>query len=296
MNAPSFFQAIVLGILQGVTEFLPVSSTAHLRVFPALLGWDDPGAAFTAVSQLGTLAATFVFFRKDLVDLTRGALQAIRDGKPLENLQSRLAFGILVGTIPIGVLGLLLKHAIEGKLRSLVVVATALIVVGVLMAIAERIAAHSRDLSQMTFLDAFLIGCGQTAALIPGASRSGSTIATGLFLGLKRETAARFSFILGIPAVAAAGLHELHHELKVGGLSGGMFAPTMVATVVAFFVGLGAIGVLLRFLQRQSTMSFVIYRIFLGATVLVLIATHRLSPDAGTEPQPAAPAVAHQEP
>jgi undecaprenyl-diphosphatase len=289
MNAPSLFQAIILGVLQGITEFLPVSSTAHLRVFPALLGWNDPGAAFTAVSQLGTLAATLVYFRKDLLDLTTGALRAIRDGKPMENLQSRLAFGIVVGTIPIGIFGRLLKHRIEGQLRSLIVVACALIVVGVIMAIAEKVAAHTRDLSKMTFLDAFLIGCGQTAALIPGASRSGSTIATGLFLGLKRETAARFSFILGIPAVAAAGILELKEVVKERELAGGLFMPTMVATVVAFVVGLWVIGVLLRFLQRQSTMSFVVYRILLGATVLALIGAGRLDPNAGAK----APASIH---
>jgi undecaprenyl-diphosphatase len=288
MHAPTTLQAILLGLIQGITEFLPISSTAHLRVIPALLGWDDPGAAFTAVIQLGTLAATIVYFWKDLMGLTVGALQAVRDGKPMENHESRLAFGIIIGTIPIGVLGLVLKKRIEGDLRSLVVVSCALIALAIVLLIAERTAKHSRDMSQMTFRDAFLIGCGQTCALIPGASRSGSTITVALLLGLKRDTAARFSFMLGIPAVGAAGLWELKSVIKHHELGSDLIAPTVIATVVAFVSGLAAIAGLIRFLQRRSTLSFVVYRIILGATLLTLIGTHRLDPNAGHEPKPAA--------
>jgi undecaprenyl-diphosphatase len=285
MQAPTTFQAIILGLVQGITEFLPISSTAHLRVVPALLGWDDPGAAFTAVIQLGTLAATIVYFRTDLWNLTVGALKAIGDGKPFETHDSRLAFGIVIGTIPIGVLGLAFKHLIEGELRSLVVVSTALIVLAIVLFIAERTARHARDFSQMTFLDAFLIGCGQTCALIPGCSRSGSTITAALFLGLKRDTAARFSFILGIPAVGAAGLWELKSIVKHHELGSALIGPTVIASVVAFVSGLGAIAFLVRFLQRNSTVSFVVYRIALGTTLLSLIATHHLNPNAGVAPK-----------
>ena len=288
MHAPTTLQAIFLGLLQGITEFLPISSTAHLRVVPALLGWDDPGAAFTAVSQLGTLAATIVFFWKDLVALTVGAFKAIKDGNPLESHDSRLAFGIIIGTIPIGVLGLLFKHLIEGKLRSLVVIACALIILAIVLFIAEKTARHARDLSQMTFKDALLIGLGQTCALIPGASRSGSTITVGLFLGLKRDTAARFSFVLGIPAVGAAGVMELLHILKHHELGGDILAPTLIATGVAFVSGLAAIAGLIRFLQRQSTVSFVVYRIVLGVTLLALIGTGRLDANQGAKEQPPA--------
>lgn len=188
----SIWQAILLGLIQGLTEFLPISSTAHLRVVPALLGWPDPGAAFTAVTQLGTLLATFVYFWSDIRSLTVGTIEGIRSGDPFENPHSRLALGIVVGTIPIGLLGIMFKKAIERDLRSLQVVAAALILLAILLAVAELIAKHKRGLEEMTFLDAVLIGCGQAAALIPGASRSGSTITAGLFLGLKRETAARF--------------------------------------------------------------------------------------------------------
>jgi undecaprenyl-diphosphatase len=281
MQAPTTFQAIVLGLLQGITEFLPISSTAHLRVVPALLGWDDPGAAFTAVTQLGTLLATIVFFWKDLVALAVGALQALKDGKPLETHDSRLAFGIILGTIPIGLLGIAFKHAIEGNLRSLMVVGAALIFGALLLFIAERVASRTRGFAEMTFRDALIVGCGQTLALIPGMSRSGSTIMTALFLGLKRDTAARFSFLLSLPAVAAAGLLELKDILKHHELGGGLVVPTLIATVVAFVSGLAAIAFLVRFLQSRSTMIFIAYRVALGVLLLGLVGTGHLDPNAG---------------
>lgn len=283
MTAPTTLQAIILGLVQGITEFLPISSTAHLRIIPALLGWPDPGAAFTAVCQFGTLAATFVYFWKDLTELAKGMVKALTDGKPMENQESRLAMGIIIGTIPISVLGLAFKKQIEGELRSLYVIAAAMFLVAIVMGIAEKTARHRRGFTEMTFMDAFLIGCGQTFALIPGASRSGSTITTGLFLGLKRETAARFSFILGIPAVFGAGVLELHKVVKNHSLQHGLLMPTLIATVVAFISGIFVIGALLRFLQRQSTMSFVVYRIILGTALIALVATHYLKPNEGAD-------------
>ena len=276
----TMLQAIILGLIQGLTEFLPISSTAHLRVVPALLGWPDPGAAFTAVTQLGTLLATFVYFWGDIRSLTFGTIQGLRSGQPFEHPQSRLALGILVGTIPIGVLGLLFKKAIERDLRSLQVVAAALILLAIILSIAELIATHKRGMEEMTFLDAVLIGVGQAAALIPGASRSGSTITAGLFLGLNRETAARFSFLLSIPAVAAAGILELRTIIKEKELSG-ILAPTIVATIVAFISGLAAIAFLVRFLASRSTGVFIVYRIVLGVALLVMLSRGILQPDTG---------------
>lgn len=268
----TYLQAVLLGLVQGLTEFLPISSTAHLRVIPALAGWPDPGAAFTAVTQLGTLAATLLYFRTDLTRLTLGTLEGLRQRRPLEHPEARLAFGIVAGTLPIGLCGLLFKHAIKTHLRSLYVIAGALIVLGLLMFVAERMARHARSLSEMTFKDAVLVGFAQAVALIPGASRSGTTITGGLFLGLERSTAARFSFLLGIPAVAAAGLFEMKDLVKDHALTGDIVGPTLVATLVAFVSGLGAISLLLRFLQTNSTLAFVAYRVVLGLSLFGLLA------------------------
>jgi undecaprenyl-diphosphatase len=267
----SYLQAILLGLVQGLTEFLPISSTAHLRVIPALAGWPDPGAAFTAVTQLGTLAATLLYFRADLARLARGTLEGLRERRPLEHPESRLALGIVAGTLPIGLCGIAFKAAIKTHLRSLYVVAGALIVLALLLLVAERVATHRRNLSQMTFRDAVLVGCAQALALVPGASRSGTTLTGGLFLGLERATAARFSFLLSIPAVAAAGLFEMKDLVKDHGLSGEAMGPVLVATVVAFFSGLAAISMLLRFLQTNSTMAFIAYRVVLGLALLGLL-------------------------
>lgn len=274
----STFESIILGLIQGITEFLPISSTAHLRVVPALVGWDDPGAAFTAVSQLGTLLATFVYFRSDLWRLGKGAWEGIRAGKPLETPESRLAFGIIVGTIPVGVCGLAFKSLIKNELRSLHVVAISLIALAILLWVAERTAKHTRDIAQMTFKDAVLVGVAQSLALIPGVSRSGITLTAGLFLGLRRESAARFSFLLSVPAIAAAGLYELKDVLQADAVGGPGVVPTAIATVVAFGSGLAAIAILIAFLQKHSTAVFIGYRIFLGAALLVLLGMGILQP------------------
>lgn len=275
----SYLEAIVLGLLQGLTEFLPISSTAHLRVVPALVGWNDPGAAFTAVTQLGTLLAVLVYFRQDLWNLVTGAIEGIRQGKPMAHPQARLALGILVGTLPIGILGLAFKEAIETELRSLHVVATTLIVLAVILWVAERAARHQRDLSQMTFGDAVLMGMAQSLALIPGVSRSGVTLTAGLLMGLRRDTAARFSFLLSVPAVGAAGLFELK-DIVQGDLTlgGGLIAPTVVATLIAFGSGWAAIAFLIAFLQKRSTAIFIVYRIALGLLLLGGLATGMLQP------------------
>lgn len=253
-------QATILGLVQGLTEFLPVSSTAHLRIVPALLGWADAGAAFTAVLQLGTLAAVVGFFIRDLAAMAttavRPRLWRTRDGQRLLQL--------IVGTVPIGIAGVLLRHAIEGRFRSLWVVATALVVVAVLMAWTEWRARRTRGLDDVTLRDAVLIGLAQALALIPGVSRSGITLTAALALGLRRDAAARFSFLLSIPAVAAAGVFELPKVLRDHGAA----APLILGVLVAFASGYGAIAWLLRFLRTRTTLPFVVYRIALGLALL----------------------------
>jgi undecaprenyl-diphosphatase len=266
-------QATVLGLVQGVTEFLPVSSTAHLRIVPALAGWDDPGAAFTAVLQLGTLAAVIGFFVRDLARMLRAALAALRDPARRGDPDARMLLYLVAGTIPIGVAGILLRHAVEGALRSLWVVATALIVVALALAFIERAALRSRDMAAIGLRDAVIIGCAQALALVPGVSRSGITLLAAMALGLRRDSAARFSFLLSVPAVAAAGVFELPKVLRAHDIGG---APLVVGLVVAFVSGYASIAWLLKFLRTRSTMPFVVYRVILGVAIIALLASGRI--------------------
>jgi undecaprenyl-diphosphatase len=277
-------RAIVLGIVQGVTEFLPISSTAHLRIVPELLGWPDAGAAYTAMIQLGTVAAVIVYFWKDLVRLVGAFFEGIAKGEPFATLDGRLAWYVLVGTLPIGILGLLFKHHIETSLRSLYVIAFAMVGLALLLLLAERIAAHQRTLSEMTWRDGIIIGLCQAVALIPGSSRSGTTLTGGLALGFRREDAARYSFLLSVPATAAAGIFEMRHLVRSGEPFSGM--DVVVGTVVAFVTGLLAIAWLLRFLRTRSTLVFVVYRLVLGGFLLALLFTGRLNPAEGAAEAP----------
>ena len=261
----NLFQAVVLGFVQGMTEFLPVSSTAHLRITPALFGWPDAGAAYTAVLQLGTLLAVIGFFLRDLLDMVKAVLDPARRNGP----QARRLLYMIVGTIPLGVAGILFRHAIEGPLRSLSVIATCLIVVGLLMGLTEKLAAHRRSIDDMTMRDALVIGLAQALALIPGVSRSGITLVAGLGLGLRRDAAARFSFLLSVPAVAAAAVFELPKALRTPHLAG---APLVVGTLVAAVFGYLSIAWLLRFLRTRTTVPFVVYRVAIGAALLLAIA------------------------
>jgi undecaprenyl-diphosphatase len=269
------WQSVVLGIVQGLTEFLPVSSTAHLRVIPALLVWDDPGAAFSAVIQLGTWLAVLVYFRDDITSILLGVL---RDPFGGGGLMGRM---IVAGTVPICVAGLLLKSQIEHHWRSLYVVSAALIGMAVVLAVAEWVERRRRQVREMAEVgwgDAIVVGLFQALALVPGASRSGSTIAGGLFRGLTRETAARFSFLLSLPAISLAGLAELYsarHDLLADGNSVLQLA---AATAVSFVVGYGSIGFLLGFLRRHTTWLLIVYRIALGVVLLVLLGHGRLAP------------------
>jgi undecaprenyl-diphosphatase len=279
-------RAVVLGLVQGITEFLPISSTAHLRIVPALLDWPDPGAAFDAIIQLGTVAAVLVYFRRDIVRLLGAWVQGLRRRAPMETADSRLAWFVLVGTVPVVILGFAFKHAIETSLRSLWVVAASMILLALLLAAAERVARHQRTLGDLTWTDGVVIGLWQAVALIPGSSRSGTTLTGGLWRGLKREDAARFSFLLSIPATTAAGIFELRHLVKAHLPFTG--AELVVGGAVAFVSGMLAIGGLLRYLRTRSTAVFVVYRLALGFLLLGLLHAGRLSPDAGLEPAAAA--------
>jgi undecaprenyl-diphosphatase len=265
----SAFEAIVLGIVQGLTEFLPISSTAHLRIVPAFAGWEDPGAAFTAVVQLGTMAAVLLYFRADLWRITRASLAALRDREARKSLDARLGLYIVLGTIPIALFGLIFKDQIETGARDLTLIGCTLIALGLLLLAAEKVATHRRGLADLTGRDGMIIGLAQAAALVPGVSRSGSTITAGLFLGLERTAAARYSFLLSVPAVVLSGLFELRH---VGDGQHASAVPTVIATAIAFVVGYASIAFLLRYLTNHSTAIFVAYRVGLGTLVLILVA------------------------
>ncbi len=269
----SLLEAIVLGIAQGLTEFLPISSTAHLRIIPAFAGWEDPGAAFTAVTQLGTMAAVLLYFRHDLARIGRAWLRSLRDPAARRELDARLGWYIVLGTIPIGIFGLAFKDQIETGARDLYVIGTALIALGFVLLAAERVARHDRPLEKITTRDGIVIGFAQALALIPGVSRSGATLTAGLFMGLDRTSAARFSFLLSIPAVVLSGAVEFGSILSgEEGEHVGLGA-LAVATLLAFVAGYASIAFLLRFLANHSTIVFVIYRVALGALVLVLAST-----------------------
>ncbi|HEY5536669.1 MAG TPA: undecaprenyl-diphosphate phosphatase [Ignavibacteria bacterium] len=265
-------KAIVYGIIQGLTEFIPVSSTAHLRVIPALLGWNDVGAAYTAVIQIGTLLATFVYFKNDILDLIKGFLEAFKTKDFFGNPYSRLFIVIMVGTIPIALAGVTLKKLIEGDARGLYVVSAMLILMALVLWMAEKAGKQTKDFTHITFKDGFLIGCAQALALIPGTSRSGITIAAGLFSGLKRDAAARYSFLLSIPAVTLSGFYELYQE-RDHLLAAGSKLSLVVATIVSGIVGYFAIKFLLAFLKTRSNLVFIIYRIILGIIILILLYT-----------------------
>ncbi len=267
----SVLEAIVLGIVQGLTDFLPISSTGHLRIVPAFLGWDDPGAAFTAVTQLGTMAAVLLYFREDLLRISRAWLRSLRNRPLRRELDARLGWYIVLGTIPIGIFGLVFKDQIETGARDLYLIGTALIVLGLVLLLAEKVGTRERSLEQIRTKDGFAIGLAQALALIPGVSRSGATITAGLFMGLDRPAAARFSFLLSVPAVVLSGLLELGTILSDDDGEGASIGALVVATVMAFLSGYAAIAWLLRYLSTHSTVIFVIYRVALGALVLVLV-------------------------
>jgi undecaprenyl-diphosphatase len=272
-------EAAVLGIVQGLTEFLPISSTAHLRVVPALLGpslgWTDPGVAFSAVIQLGSVAAVLAYFAKDILQIAKGFFASIKN-RDYTSLDVRLVAGIVLGTIPICVGGLLMKTMLDtdnGPLRNLILIGGASIVMGLLLFVAERVGKRQRSLDQIGVQDGVLMGFGQAMALIPGCSRSGSTLTVALLLGLERADAARFSFLLGIPAILISGLYETKKALSEHvDASGNLILALVLSTVVSY----AAIWWMLKYLKSHSTTVFIIYRLIFGVAVIALAATHAI--------------------
>jgi undecaprenyl-diphosphatase len=266
-------EAIVLGLVQGLTEFIPISSTAHLLIVPSILGWGDPGAAVSAVIQFGTLLAAIIYFFRDIVRLIAGFFRGLITRRPLADVDSREAWLVVIGTIPIVVLGLLFKKHIESTFRGLWIVTTMVIFVAILMQIAEAYAKRRqlKDFDQMTVGDGVAIGLGQCLALIPGSSRSGSTIMTAIFRGIDRPTAARYSFLLSIPAVGGAGVLELLKERHALGALG--WTPIAVAIVVAFISGYASIWFLIRYLRSHTTHVFIYYRYVLGIAMIAMLMT-----------------------
>jgi len=260
-------QAIVLGAVQGVTEFLPISSAAHLILVPWFMGWPDQGLTFDVVLHAGTLIAILTFFWKDWLQMVAGAFQ--RDRK-LQGSQPALLLLIICGTVPAAVAGFLAQRTIETTLRSPFILSIALIGVALLLWLAERLSMRNRDLGQVSFPDAFSIGCAQALALIPGTSRSGITIATGLFRGFTREAAARFSFLLSAPITAGAGLKKLL-DLRAAGIQDADRLPMLFGFLSSLIIGYLTIRFLMGYLQRNTLQLFIVYRIALGIIILILI-------------------------
>ena len=267
----------MLAIVQGLTEFLPVSSSGHLAIVSRVFFAGDAGASFTAVTQLGTEAAVLVYFARDIVRIVTAWCKGLLATEQ-RTTDYRLGWYVIIGTIPICVLGLFFKDEIRSGVRNLSVIATALVAFSIVIALAERLGRQSRDVDQLRWRDAIVVGIAQTLALLPGVSRSGATISAGLFLGLERELAARFGFLLAIPAVLASGLFSLpdaFHPVLEGMSATG--PQLLTATVIAFVVGLAAVAWFLRFLVRHSMYWFVGYRVLAGTAVLALLATGMVS-------------------
>ncbi|RSS83722.1 undecaprenyl-diphosphate phosphatase [Streptomyces sp. WAC06614] len=286
----SWFESLILGLVQGLTEFLPISSSAHLRLTAAFAGWTDPGAAFTAITQIGTEAAVLIYFRKDIMRIVSSWFRSLFDKSMRGDHDAQMGWLVIVGSIPIGVLGVTLKDAIEGPFRDLRLTATMLIVMGIVLGVADRLAARDeaggrhrairerKTLKELGVKDGLIFGVCQAMALVPGVSRSGATISGGLLMGYTREAAARYSFLLAIPAVLASGVFELKDAFEGGHVAWG---PTAFATVIAFVVGYAVIAWFMKFITTKSFMPFVVYRILLGIALFVLVGTDVLSPHAG---------------
>lgn len=281
----SIIEAIILGIIQGLTEFIPISSTGHLTLagkFMNLISEDNPEkwTSFIAIIQLGTLISVFVYFWKDLINIFFAFLKDnINDRKPFkeQSLNSRLGWLIILGSIPIVVIGLGFKDIIEGNLtKNLYVISSSLIVLAIILFIAEKVAKFKKDIENITVFDSIIVGIAQAIALIPGSSRSGTTITASLFLGMKRDVAARFSFLLSVPAIFASGLLQLYEGLKI--ISPDMMLNVVIATIVSAISGYWAIDFLIKFLKTNSTLLFIFYRITLGLIIIILLLNNIIKP------------------
>ncbi|MCX4587488.1 undecaprenyl-diphosphate phosphatase [Streptomyces sp. NBC_01481] len=286
----SWFESFILGLVQGLTEFLPISSSAHLRLTAAFAGWEDPGAAFTAITQIGTETAVLIYFRKDIARIVSAWFRSLTNKELRSDHDAQMGWLVIVGSIPIGVLGVTFKDQIEGPFRDLRLIATTLIVMGIVLGIADRLAARDeqggkhraikqrKTLQELGVKDGLIYGACQAMALIPGVSRSGATISGGLLMGYTREAAARYSFLLAIPAVLASGAFELKDASEGGHVD---WPQTFFATIIAFAVGYAVIAWFMKFITTKSFMPFVIYRILLGILLFILVGTDALSPHAG---------------
>jgi undecaprenyl-diphosphatase len=264
----TWLEVIVLGLVQGLTEFLPISSSAHLRIVSEVFFGNDPGASFTAVSQLGTEAAVLIYFARDIGHLVATWFRGITNAEVRSDPDYRLSWLVIIGTIPIGLLGFVFKHQIETVARNLWVIATTMLVFGILLGLAEYLGRQKLELRDMSWRDGVLLGLAQAMALIPGVSRSGGTITAGLFLGFTRPAAVRYSFLLAIPAVVASGLFQLPDVFSGDGPSP---LQMIAATVIAFAIGYASIAWLLRYVERHSVYLFVWYRVALGALLFVAL-------------------------
>ncbi|MEU8827127.1 undecaprenyl-diphosphate phosphatase [Streptomyces sp. NPDC048636] len=281
----SWFESFILGLVQGLTEFLPISSSAHLRLTAAFAGWNDPGPAFTAITQIGTELAVLIYFRKDIARIVSAWFRSLYSKAARSDHDAQMGWLVIVGSIPIGVLGLTLQDQIEGPFRDLRLIATTLVVMGLVLGFADRRAARDetggkhrvakqrKTLQELRAKDGLIYGLCQAMALVPGVSRSGATISGGLLMGYTREAAARYSFLLAVPAVLASGLFELK-DASEGHTSWG---PTIFATVIAFVVGYAVIAWFMKFISTKSFMPFVIYRIALGLLLFALVGFDVLS-------------------
>ncbi|SFI61768.1 undecaprenyl-diphosphatase [Amycolatopsis sacchari] len=275
-----WIEAIILGLVQGLTEFLPISSSAHLRITAALAGWEDPGAAFTAVIQIGTELAVILYFGRKIGRIIRAWFLSIFRSEWRQDPDARMGWLVIVGSIPIVVLGLLFQDSIHSTFRDLRITATVLIVFGIILAIADRVGRQYRTLDHLTVRHGLTFGIAQALALVPGVSRSGGTVTGGLLLGYTRAEATEYSFLLAVPAVLGSGFYEVS---KIGEGSGPEWGPTILATLVSFGVGYLVISWLMRFIKTRSYVPFVIYRVALGIALFVLIAVGTLDPKAGPD-------------
>lgn len=275
----NYLEAILLGIVQGLTEFLPISSSAHLRIVSALAGWGDPGAAFTAVTQLGTELAVLLYFGKDIIRIAKAWFASLPARKWPEDPDARMGWLVIFGSMPIVILGLVLENPIDSAFRDLRLIAINLIVFGIILGLVDRLARSERELDELTVKHGIAYGFAQAMALLPGVSRSGGTITAGRLLGYTREAATRYAFLLAIPAVFGSGIYKLK---DIGSADGGTgWGPTIAATIVAFIVGYAVIAWLMRYLRTRSYAPFVVYRIALGVFVIVLVSVGAISPESG---------------
>ncbi len=270
-------RSAVLGLIQGLTEFLPISSSAHLAIFPKLFGWSDPGAAYTAVVQIGTELAVVLYFWRDIWTIGSGWVRGVFSRTARQEPEWNMGWFVIIGSMPIVVIGLALEDLIDNEFRNLWVIGTMLIVLGVVLGVAERVGRNARPIDELTWGHAVLLGLAQAAAVVPGVSRSGATISMGLFLGYERAAATRYAFLLAIPAVVGAGLYKLKDISGEENAYG--WAPTILGTVVAFVVGIAVIHWLLRYVSTRSYAPFVAYRIVLGSVVLILLGTGAITAD-----------------